>query len=168
MPAAAQDVVDKSRIWHKSDGPYDLTVTMTPAEPNFGVARYDVTVLDAATRQPVQDPEVRLSATGPDAETTGWALALPTGQPATYGADINLEAPGTWDIAVNVNSSLGADFMSLSVSVPEAQRTDIGLVVYALVLLFFAFGAWRMWREARRAQSRRGPRQDVLAVDAHT
>ncbi len=162
MPAMAQEVVDKTRVWHKTDGVYDITVIMTPAEPEFWVAHYDVAVLDAATRQPVA-ADVKILATGPGAKSAGWAVAMPTGKQGVYGADVNLDKAGTWDVSVNVNGSKGADFVSLSIAVPEVQRTDMGLVVFALVLLFFAFGVWTLWREGRKARRQRLAAPDAMA-----
>lgn len=138
-------------------GPYDITVVAALSNLSLGKAKFFVTVLDAATGMAVTDAIVVLRPKHTVDGTRGWANALfVPSPPEHYEAQVTLDKPGTWRVAVGVTSSLGSEeIVAPTLEVPDTRRYTSGSIVFAGVFGMLLLGAGYVWWSARRIQRRR-------------
>ncbi len=138
-------------------GGYDLTVAGEASTLSLGTARFSVTVLDAATGQPISDARVTIRTEHSEVGEAGWATALNLPErPEIYRARMTLEYPGSWDVSVDIDGPLGRVEAEVgSVSIPVPRQYFVGTLVFAGVTLILLGGAAYMILCIRRAQRRR-------------
>ena len=150
------------QVW-KTVGPYEIGIDTVLSAEGFGDIHYAVTVLDAATKQPVPGARVLIRTSSDSDSTDGWAHALNTPQtPELYKATLQMEDPGTWDIKVEVSSDLGDIVVELPpVEVREQRGSRAGELVFVGVLVVLALGglylSWSIRREQRRRDAAQTP-----------
>ena len=151
-------------------GPYDITIIESLSTLSLGSVEFYITVLDAATGEPVPDAHVIIRTSHVQEGTEGWARALYVPKsPERYEAEVNLDTPGTWNVTVEVASALGTwEFDALPLEVPALRRYRSGTYVFFGVFLVIFLGIGYVWWSARRAQRRRSavsPSPQVASSD---
>lgn len=151
---------DSERVW-KTVGPYEIGITSIQSMYAFGDVHFTVTVLDAATKQPVSGARVLIRTSNDSGSPDGWAHALNTPQaPELYKVTLQLEDLGIWDVNVEVSSDLGIVVVDLpSVEVLEQRGSGAGELVFWGVLVVLALGGLRVWWSIRREQRKRDTAQ---------
>jgi hypothetical protein len=155
LPGGVSAQVSQPVPFQAEAGPYHITLEQRLSGLSLGQAELVVTVLDRASRQPVTDARVTLLLQSP--RSTEWARSLALGgpdAPGRYSARVNLDAPGVWQMAVEVSSPLGTVAVDTPpVPVPAMRRFTSGSWVFVGVTLTLVGGALYVWWSARRARS---------------
>ena len=153
-PVRAQDGDGQQVI--ETAGPYEIGITTIPSNLTLGRVQFTITVLDAATRQPVSDARVRIW-TAREGDQRRWSLAL--NHPATperYQSKVTLDDPGIWNVDVEVSSPLGDVLVAAPVvEIFETRPLTGGSFVFMGVFLVLILGAVYLWRSARRQRAKR-------------
>ena len=140
-------------------GPYELKVAIVQSGLSLGTTLLAIYVVDEATGQAVPDARVLLRTKHEDEESEGRATAHNTpGEPERYDAQITLDAPGTWQVTVEVDSSLGRVAVDLpQLTVAEARKISGGTFVFLAIFLVLIGGAAYLWWNTQRRR-RVGPK----------
>jgi len=157
-PPVSAQVPPGDQPFQAEAGPYHITLSRSLSSLSLGHADFVVTVLDRASRQPVTGAQVALLFQGP--RSTEWARSLALSgpdAPGRYSARVNLDAPGIWQVALEVSSPLGTVGVDAPpVLVPAMRRFSSGSWVFVGVTLVLAGGALYLWWSARRAKRNAG------------
>ena len=141
-------------------GPYEIKVAIVQSNLSLGTTLLAVYVVDEATGQPVPDARVLLRTKHEDEETEGRATAHNTPrEPERYDAQFTLDAPGTWQVTVDVDSSLGRVAVELpQLTVAETRKISGGTFVFLAIFLVLIGGAAYLWWSTQRRRRRLGPK----------
>jgi len=153
-PVLAQE--EGSKQFSGTVGPYEINVVETPSNLSLSQVQVGVTVLNAATGQPVPDARVVLRTKHEVEGTEGWALALNTPDAQErYQALMNLEPPGIWRVSVEISSSLGkVSVEAPPVAVSSGRNFSAGSFVFLGVSLVLVLGVLYLWWTIRREQQK--------------
>ena len=145
VPAYAQSTTPQS-------GPYKVSISIHRGALTVRTLAIEITVADPAG-QPVSDAAVRVLVKRASDEGQGWAHALTTPQtPGRYEAEVQLEEPGTWDVAVEVKGPLGEMLINEPpVVITEDERSTTGAVLFGVVLAALVLGTGYLVWSSRRA-----------------
>lgn len=162
FPVQAQESGTK-QVQVRAD-PYDITVVAALSNLSLGKVKFFITVLDAATGMAVTDAIVVVRPKHAVDGTRGWATALYVPSPPEhYEAQVTLDKPGTWMVAVAVTSSLGSEeIVAPTLEVPDTRSYTSGSIVFAGVFVVLLLGAGYVWWSVRRIQRRR-PAIDTIS-----
>ena len=143
--------------FRESAGPYDISVALIQSGLSLGKTLFAVTVVEAASSNPVPGATVllRIRHEGSGKRSKATAHNTPNA-PERYDAQIDLDAPGTWHVSVEVDSSLGkvaAEFVQLEV--PATRKITGGTFVFIGVFAVILAGAGYLWWSTRRDRRRR-------------
>ena len=149
-----------AEIFRGRAGSYEIVVAILPEKPVVGTVHFSVTLRDIRTSEPVTDAEVDIVAHDPSGQPMYQARALNTpGSPQRYEANISFESPGTWTLAVAVQSErLGSGEVTVPLEVEERAigPGQVGSVVWLVVVAVLVGGAVYVWHSSRRAQRAAG------------
>ena len=169
LPAETLAQGHSKEQFRETIGPYEIGVAAIPSNLSLGRVSFAVTVLDAATGQPVRDARVVLRIKHVSDATEGWGLAVRTTDiPGRYDAQMNMDTPGVWEVNVEVSSSLGrVSVETPPVVVPGSRNFSAGTLVFAGVFLVLILAWGYLWWSIRRQQRKRsgaltyeGPEED--------
>ena len=140
-------------------GPYEIKVAIVLSSLSLGTTLFAVYVVDQATGQPIPDVRVLLRTKHEDGSAEGKATAHNTPrEPERYDAQITLDAPGIWQVTVEVDSSLGRVAVEMPpLTVAEARRISAGTFVFISIFLVLIMGAAYLWWSTQRRRRRIGP-----------
>ena len=146
----------KDQLWERA-GPYDIGILERPSKFSVGKALFVISVLDAATGQPVPDARVALRARHEEEGTEGWAIGVnASGFRERYEALMNLDTAGSWEMSVEVDSSLGRVEIAIPpVEIPATKVYSSGTIVFYGVFIILVLGVAYVWWSARRQQKKR-------------
>ena len=141
-------------------GPYEIKVAIVQSSLSLGTTLFAVYVVDQATGQPIRDVRVLLRTKHEDGSAGGKATAHNTpNEPERYDAQITLDAPGIWQVTVEVDSSLGRVAVEMPpLTVAEARKISAGTFVFICIFLVIIAGAVYLWWSTKRQRRRSGPR----------
>jgi len=150
VEAQAQDA-EVLRVRQVS-GPYDVRAAVVQSGLSLGVTLFAITVVDAATGQPIPDARVMLSTLHEDGNSGGKATAHNTPQsPDRYDAQMDLDRSGIWRISVELESSLGHVAVELlQLEVAETRRITGGTFVFIGVFAVLIAGVVYLWWSVQR------------------
>ena len=133
-------------------GAHDILVVPVNLNLGAGSAQYAVIVTDPETGEPVPDARVVMLAAGQEESEPGWAIATNSpADPAQYNVHLKLDATGEWVIGADVSSSLGADYVEVTMlEVPSVNRLTQGTWVFVGVFAAILGGIAYVWWSARR------------------
>ena len=141
-------------------GPYLVGVSPSQLRDLIGPELIVVTVLNAATGDPVPEARVLIRVRNDEKGIDGFATALSIpDSPQWYRAEVLLDAPGVWELSVEISGPLGQAVVHLPpVDVRTPNQSIGGYLIYALVLGAIAAGAGYLILSARRSSRTRGER----------
>ena len=157
-PATAQAQDPLPEPYREIAGPYELGILAAPSTLSIGEVTFVVTVIDAATRQPVPDANVVVRVEHDLACREGcWGLAVHTTDVyEEYQAVMNLDHAGQWDVSVEVESPLGqATVQAPPVQIARPLRSTSGSLVFVGMTVVIVLGALYVTWTIRKAQKRR-------------
>ena len=169
LPASILAQGHNREPFRETAGPYEISVVAIPSNLSLGRVSFAVTVLDAATGQPVTDASVVLQVKHVSDATEGWGLAVRTTDiPGRYDAQMNMDTPGVWRVNVEVSSSLGkVSVETPPVTAPTGSYFSAGTFIFYGVSLILVLGVGYLWWSIRRQQRKRsaaltyeGPQED--------
>lgn len=151
-------------------GPYEIALGKTPTPPRVGNFYLSILITDAASREPVRDAKVIVSAIGPPAE--GEASPMADGPeigpivvapdledvenyPGYYDSEvIVLNRAGVWKFTVSVDGAAGAASAEFPVDVitPNPLTGIITLVALIVFVIVVALAIRMYIRERRRSR----------------
>lgn len=153
-PAALAHGGGTPQLVEELAGPYEIFAWTNPEPARVGTFHVTVALVEPATDQPVLNAGVQVSAAPAGAESAGTAVAaLATHDNATiktyYETDLEILAPGPWQVTVAYTGTNGTDTGSASFPVevqeagPNWGRIALGVALVILaggVLLFNRIG----------------------------
>ena len=153
--AQAQDT-DVQR-YREIAGAYEISMAVVQSSLSLGTTLLAITVVEASNGQPVPDARVLLKSRheAGDGEITSIAHNAPN-NPDRYDAVVDLDAPGTWHLAVEIDSSLGRVSAEMAqLEVPETRKITGGTFVFIGVFAVLIAGVVYVWWSTQRGRRRR-------------
>ena len=147
-------------IFDNSAGPYNVTISQSPARAVLGTIRIVVEPVDAETGLPVENAIVRVFGTPPDGGERQYSPALnsPTDRRLYFG-QIVLEDAGVWTIDVEIDSPIGRSIAIAQTTIYGRARSSngalVGTALFVLVSGGFAGGGVWLWYTSKTARRRR-------------
>jgi Flp pilus assembly protein CpaB len=137
-------------------GPYIVQVDVSPDPPTIRGVLVAVTVVDAASGEPIDDADVRILTVNREDGVLGDTPARSNSVfPGYYRAPISPE-PGTWSLQVAIASELGEVVVDQpDLVIPQYKAPLAGTVIYAVVVASIIGVASYLWWTSRRARQRR-------------
>ena len=131
-------------------GPYLLRVGVLPADPIAGPLHVSILILDAESRQAVEDAAVRVTVAG--AGTPGETEAVNSPQnPELYEGNLFLDALGDWKVTLDIDSAAGAATHAFNVRAREESGFNLMFVIAAAAaVLVLASLVWSQLQRRRR------------------
>ena len=144
--------------YRETAGPYEISILAAPSTLSIGEVTFVVTVVEAATQQPVPDASVVVRVEHDLVCQEGcWGLAVHTTDVVQeFQAVMNLDQVGQWDVSVDVDSSLGkATVQAPPVQIARPLRSTSGSLVFVGMTMVIILGALYVTWTIRKAQQRR-------------
>ena len=137
-------------------GPYIVQVELSPDPPTIRGVLVAVTVVDAATGEPISDAGVRILTVNREDGVLGNTPARSNSVfPGYYRVPISPE-PGTWSLQIAIASELGEVVVDQpDLIIPRYKAPLAGTLVYALVVAAIVGVSTYLWWTSRRARQRR-------------
>jgi len=153
--ARAQDT-DVQR-YQEIAGAYEISVALVQSSLSLGTTLFAITVVEASNGQRVPDARVLLKIRHEAADNEITAIGLNSQvNPDRYDAVVDLDAPGTWRMAVEVDSSLGRVSVEMArLEVPETRKITGGTFVFIGVFAVLIAGVAYLWWSTKRDRRRR-------------
>ena len=128
-------------------GPYQIDISIIPAEAIVGRTHVSIVVLSLADREALTVANVEISATGPldtAGESSGFGPipALNNYFPSFFETDLPFDVPGDWQLLVAVSSELGQATVELPMQVHESAGSINWILMAALVVFLLAAGVF--------------------------
>lgn len=139
-------------------GAYEIRMAVVQSSLSLGTTLLAITIVEASNGQPIPDARVFLKSRheGGDGEITSIAHNAPN-NPDRYDAVVTLDSPGTWYMAVEVDSSLGRVSVEMAqLEVPETRKITGGTFVFIGVFSVLIAGVAYVWWSTKRDRRRRG------------
>ncbi len=147
-----------TEVFRQKQGPYEIAVGTIPPTLVVGNVHLTVRVVDAATMRPVVNGAVvTIEARGPEESVVG-PLTAPSvpAEPWWYDANIALDATGTWQFQLTLESELGKERVTFSLLVQEAS-VSWGVVFALLIGVFLGLPTAVLIRRVLQGRKRTGP-----------
>lgn len=138
-------------------GPYLVDIEINPEPPTVRGVLIAVTLKNAMTGASVDDAAVSILTRNVDDETIGETPARSNSVfPGYYRVAISPE-PGTWDLQISINSSLGKVLIDRKqIVIPEFETPFAGTLMYLLVVIaIVGVSSYLWWTSRKIRQSRR-------------
>ena len=138
--------------------PFELALSVEPAEVVAGVIHLSVTVLVAGESTPVVGAVVNIVATASDGSALQSRAVSEPSRPGIYDANLSMEPGGLWTITVEVSKDgLGtvSHEVSLTVGVLPLSAGLVGSLLWFLTTAALVGGGMYLWRRSRTALSGR-------------
>ena len=131
-------------------GPYLLRVGILPADPIAGPLHVSILLLDAETREAVEDATVRLAVSG--AGTPGETDAANSPQnPELYEGNLWLDALGEWEVRLDIDSPAGQAAHAFDIQAKDEGGFNLMFVIVAVaVALVLGTLVWSQLQRRRR------------------
>ena len=137
-------------------GPYLLRVGVLPADPIAGPLHLSILILDAQTKDAVEDATVHLSVAGPG--TAGETDALNSPQSLElYEGNLWLDALGDWQVTLDIDSPAGAATHAFNVRARAESGFNLMYVIVAAAAVL-VIGSLFFSQLQRRRRITRGQR----------
>ena len=138
--------------------PYDVRVDLYPSRLRIGTTVVGIYVWEASTCQPVTDAKITLWTRHGEADEQKKVTAnniREESEPERYHALMTLDAPGEWQVDIEISSDLGdAALVAPTLTVEEARQDMGGRWVFIAVLLVIIAGAAYLWWSTQRRRRR--------------
>ena len=138
--------------------PYDVRVDLYPSRLRIGTTVVGIYVWEASTCQPVTDATITLWTRHGEADEQKKVTAnniREESEPERYHAQMTLDAPGDWQVTIDISSDLGdAALVAPTLTVEEARQDMGGRWVFIAVLLVIISGAAYLWWSTQRRRRR--------------
>jgi hypothetical protein len=137
-------------------GPYHIGLFTSPAPLRAGPVDVSVLVQDAATGQALSDAVVEITLTPPEGNGTLQASARRGAATNNlfYAAELDLPAPGTWRIEVEISAPQGVERCACAVQVdepaPRWQTLWPWIAWPALPIALFGLREFFAWKRLTR------------------
>lgn len=143
---AAETVAANGRarlISSQESGPYQIDVSIIPAEAIVGRTHVSIVVLALADREPLTVADVEVSATAP-LEGVGFGpIPAPNDNfPSFFETDLPFDVPGDWEVRIAVFSEMGQASVELPMRVHEAAGRINWILMAALAVFILAAGVF--------------------------
>tara|TARA_B100001750_G_C15290092_1_gene486858 strand:+ start:96 stop:620 length:525 start_codon:yes stop_codon:yes gene_type:complete len=138
-------------------GPYLVKIEISPEPPTIRGVLIAVTLKDAITGASLDDAAISILTKNVDDETIGETPARSNSAfPGYYRVAISPE-PGTWDLQVSIESSLGKVLIpQKQIVIPEFETPFAGTLMYSLVVIaIVGVSSYLWWTSRKIRQSRR-------------
>lgn len=138
--------------------PFELALSVEPAEVVAGFIHLSVTVLVAGESTPVVGAVVNIVATASDGSALQSRAVSEPSRPGIYDANLSMEPGGLWTITVEVSKDgLGtvSHEVSLTVGVLPLSAGLVGSLLWFLTTAALVGGGMYLWRRSRTALSGR-------------
>ena len=157
IPVQGQERDTNVLRFQQTAGPYDIRIAVVQSALSLGMTLFTITVLEAATEEPVPDARIVLRPRHEGGDQQGKATAHNTvHSPERYDAQVNLDAPGHWLVTVEVDSSLGLVAVAfIELEVAEARKISGGTFVFIGAFAMIMGGIAYVWWSAKRQRRRR-------------
>ena len=156
-PLHAQEDRNTPTIFEGEVGPHWMVVQAIPNPPSQGFLNLHATLRDSATRQYVDDAEIRVYAQRHESSERGRALLLNSpASPNSYSTQLNILEEGVWTFTFEVSSRLGSGSAEVSIEVERQPRSIAGWLAWAGIALALLLLLGLAWRNARIAKAKRG------------
>ena len=144
--------------------PYYVRVALIQSRLSIGTTIVAIYVWDASTCQPVTDATITLWTRHAEADEEKKVTAnniRDESEPARYHAQMTLDAPGEWHVAIEISNPLGEAVLEVTTLTVEEARQDIGgRLVFIATLLVIISGAGYLWWSTQRQRRRLGSKSD--------
>ncbi len=147
-----------TEVFRQRQGPYEIAVGINPPTLVVGNVHLTVRVVDAITMRPVVNGAVvTIEARGPEKSVVG-PLIAPSVPAESWWHDANivLDAIGTWQFQLTVESELGKERVEFSLPVQESS-VSWGVVFALLVGVFVGLPTAVLTRRVLQGRKRTGP-----------
>ena len=135
--------------------PYYVRVDLIQSRLSIGTTVVAVYVWEESTCRPVPDATITLLTRHSDAQEEKKVTAVnlrDESDPARYHAQMTLDAPGDWQVTIEIAGDLGNAALEVPTLTVEEARQDLGgrLVFIAVSLVIIAGAAYLWWSTQRR------------------
>lgn len=135
--------------------PYDIRVDLIQSRLSIGTTVVAIYVWESSTCRPVPDAEITLLPRHFDAEEAKKVTAVnlsDESDPSRYHAQMTLDAPGDWQVTIQIVGDLGNAALEVPTLTVGEARQDLGgrLVFIAVSLAIIAGAAYLWWSTQRR------------------
>jgi hypothetical protein len=156
---SAQGEVEGAReLFRVTVEPFELALSVEPAEVVAGFIHLSVTLLVAGESTPVMGAVVNVVATASDGSALqSRAVSEPT-RPGIYDANLSMEPGGLWTVTVDVSKDgLGSASHEVSLEVGDLPLSAglAGTLLWFLTTAALLGGGMYLWRRSRNALSGR-------------
>ena len=142
----------------QESGPYQIDVSIIPAEAIVGRTHVSILVLTLADQEPLTVADVEISATGPVGGAGFGPIPAPNDYfPSFFETDLPFDVPGDWQVQVMVSSEMGEASVELPMRVHEAAGRINWILMAALVVILLAAGIF-VWGKIPGREGGRGSR----------
>ena len=124
-------------------GPYQIDVSIIPAEAIVGRTHVSIVVLSLVDKEPLTVADVEITATGP-LEGAGFGpIPAPNNYfPSFFETDLPFDVPGNWQLEVAVSSDLGEAAVGVPMQVYESSGAINWVLMAALAVIILAAGVF--------------------------
>ena len=125
----------------QESGPYQIDVSIIPAEAIVGRTHVSILVLTLADKEPLTVAHVEIAATGPIGGAGFGPIPAPNDYfPSFFETDLPFDVPGDWHVQVTVHSDMGDASVELPMQVYESTGRINWILMAALVVILLAAG----------------------------
>ena len=139
----------------QEQGPYRFEVSILPSRAVVNNTHLSLRMVDMGTEEPLTTADVRVSAVAPHLNTDfGPLVADNDVLPQFFETTLPFDAPGLWEVSINVNTELGEETIAVSMDVREGRPVNL-ILVAAIAVAVIALGIWTYDRIRGRIRTRR-------------
>ena len=157
LPSLARAQDTNVQRYREIAGAYEISMALVQSSLSLGTTLLAITVVEASSGQPVPGARVLLKTSHEAADSEITTIALNSqGNPERYDAVVQLDAAGTWRVAVEVDSSLGRVSVEMArLEVPETRKITGGTFVFIGVFMVIIAGVAYVWWSTQRGRRHR-------------
>ena len=126
----------------QEQGPYRFEVSILPSRAVVNNTHLSLRVVALDSEETLTEAAVRVSAVGPaPAKDFGPLIADNDVLPQFFETALPFDAPGLWQVSINVNTELGDETIQVQMDVREGRPVNL-ILVAAIVVAAIALGIW--------------------------
>ena len=145
----------ESKIYEFQDEIYNTRIFVNPLEPFTNEIRFEVELFDK-TNNIIEDATVKIRSEKINGNETGWAYALNRpGAEQIYSTILSLPPNGSWNLSVQIISSLGDKTYTVDkITIEKETRSALGSWIFFGAHIFILGGGLILWRQSRRIRNK--------------